>query len=88
MRVMDSDGEKPRMHLDEVVVYFRKRIADWELYGKRSEAQAQRLIDRNKALTARIAELEGQLSEVVRQVVPHNRQLFQSRKAHAGRGRA
>jgi hypothetical protein len=30
MRVMDSDGEKPRMHLDEVVVYFRKRIADWE----------------------------------------------------------
>jgi len=75
---MDSEAEKVRAHLDEVVIYFRKRIADWEAYGKRSQAQAQRLIDRNKELTARVAELEEQLRNVVRKVEPHNQRLFQS----------
>jgi chromosome segregation ATPase len=79
MPVMDSEEEKLRAHLQEVVIYFRKRLADWEMYGKRSQAQAQRLIDRNRELTARVAELEGQLREVVRKAEPHNRQLFQSR---------
>jgi len=63
----------------ELIDHFLKRIADWEAYGKRAQAQAQRLIDRNRELTARVAELEGQLREVVRKVEPHNRQLFQSR---------
>jgi chromosome segregation ATPase len=79
MPLMDSEEEKLRTRLQEVVTYFRKRLADWEAYGIRSQEQAQRLIDRNRELTARIAELEEQLREVVRKVEPHNRQLFQSR---------
>ena len=75
---MDSEEEKLRAHLQEVVIQFRKRLADWEKYGKRSQEQAQRLIDRNRELTAKVAELEGQLCEVVRQAEPRNRQLFQS----------
>jgi chromosome segregation ATPase len=74
---MDSEEEKLRAHLQEVVIHFRKRLADWEMYGKRSQEQAQRLIDKNRELTAKVAELEGQLREVVRKVEPHNRQLFQ-----------
>ncbi len=79
MPLMDSEGEKLQAHLQEVVIHFRKRLAEWELYGKRCQEQAQRLIDRNWVLTARVTELERQLSEVVRKVEPHNRQLFQSR---------
>ena len=77
MPFMDADGEKLRAHLQEVVTHFRKRPADWEMYGKRSQEQAQRLIDRNQELTAKVAELNGQLREVVRKMEPHNRQLFQ-----------
>jgi chromosome segregation ATPase len=79
MPLMDSEEEKLRAHLQEVVIHFRKQLADWEMYGKRSQEQAQRLIDRNQELTARVAELEGQLRKVVCKVEPHNRQLFQSR---------
>jgi hypothetical protein len=78
MPIMDSEEEKLRAHLQEVVDHFRKRLAEWELYGKRSQEQAQRLIDKNRELAARVVELEGQLCEVVRKVEPHNRQLFQS----------
>jgi hypothetical protein len=76
---MDSEVEKLRAHLQEVVIQFRKRIAEWEMYGLRSQEQAQCLIDRNRELTAKVAELEEQLCEVVRRVEPRNRQLFQSR---------
>jgi len=79
MPLMDSEVEKLRAHLQEVVIQFRKRIAEWEMYGLRSQEQAQRLIDRNRELTAKVAELEEQLCEVVRRVEPRNRQLFQSR---------
>jgi len=80
MPLMDSEEERLRAHLQEVVLYFRKRLADWELYGERSQKQNQWLIDRNRELTARVAELEEQLREVVRKVEPHNRQLFQSHR--------
>ena len=79
MPLMDSEEEKLRAHLEEVVIYFRKRLADWEAYGTRSQEKAQRLIDKNRELTAKVAELEGQLREVVRRVEPRNRQQFQSR---------
>jgi hypothetical protein len=76
---MDSEEEKLRAHLQEVVVYFRKRLADWESYGTRSQEQADRLIARNRELTARVAELDEQLREVVRRIEPRNWRLFQSR---------
>lgn len=61
----------------EAIDYFRQRLAEWEAWGKRSTAQNQRLIDRNRELTAKIAELEEQLHEIVRKIEPHNRRLFQ-----------
>ena len=74
---MDSEEEKLRAHLQEVVAHFLKQIADWKVYGKRSQEQAQWLIDRNRELTPRVTELEKQLNEVVRKIEPHNRRLFQ-----------
>lgn len=78
MPFMDSEAEKLRAHLQEVAAHFLKQIADWKVYGKRAEAQAQRLIDKNRELTARVAELEEQMRDVIRNFEPHNRRLFQS----------
>lgn len=79
MPLMDSEAERLRAHLQEVAAHFLKQIADWKAYGKRAEAQAQRLIDKNRELTLKVEELEEQLREIVRKAEPHNRRLFQSR---------
>ena len=57
-----------------------KTLGEVEKEAASGEMQAQWLIDRNRELTAKVAELEGQLRKVVRQAEPHNRRLFQSRK--------
>lgn len=62
----------------EIIRSLRRQVAEWNSFGQRAQDEAQRLIDRNRELSARVAELEEQLREIVRKVSPHNRRLFQS----------
>jgi hypothetical protein len=74
--------DSPHLRADpEVIAYFRKRLAEWESWAKRSREQTQRLIDRNKVLSAEVTALEKKLARLVEQVRPVNRRLFQGRRA-------
>jgi chromatin segregation and condensation protein Rec8/ScpA/Scc1 (kleisin family) len=75
---LQCQARPPRTESEkELIEHFLKQIDEWQLYGKRSRAQAQRLIDRNRELTTQVAALEEQLRQIVGKIEPHNRRLFQ-----------